>query len=90
MRPGLENQREFAGQKNDPRITRLGKILRKTQLDEIPQLWNVIRGEMSIIGPRALIDAKVNEFEKHIPHFLLRHTIRPGITGWADKFTRTG
>ena len=69
---------------DDPRITRVGKILRVSRFDEIPQLWNVIRGEMSFIGPRALMEEEVNEFTPQIPYFSLRHSIRPGITGWAQ------
>jgi len=84
MRVGLDNHREWAGQKNDPRITRVGKFLRVSRFDEIPQMWNVIRGEMSFIGPRALMEEEVREFEPRIPYFSLRHSIKPGITGWAQ------
>ncbi len=84
MENGRENERSLAGSENDPRITRVGKILRFFRIDEIPQLWNVIRGEMSIIGPRSLIEEEVKEFTKKVPYFYLRHSIRPGITGWAQ------
>jgi exopolysaccharide biosynthesis polyprenyl glycosylphosphotransferase len=84
MKVGMDNHREFAGKKNDPRITRLGKFLRISRFDEIPQLWNVIKGDMSFIGPRALMEEEVNEFDKQIPFFWFRHSIRPGITGWAQ------
>ncbi len=84
MENGRENERTLAGSENDPRITRVGKILRFFRIDEIPQLWNVIRGEMSIIGPRSLIEEEVKEFTKKVPYFYLRHSIRPGITGWAQ------
>lgn len=84
MKVGTENHREFAGRKNDPRITRVGKVLRVSRFDEIPQLWNVIKGEMSFIGPRALMEEEVNEFTPQIPYFSLRHSIKPGITGWAQ------
>ena len=90
MRMGLENQREFAGQKSDPRITRIGKCMRCCRIDEIPQLWNVIKGEMSFIGPRALMVEEVNEFTPLIPYFSLRHSIPPGITGWAQINYRHG
>lgn len=63
------------------RITLLGKILRKTSLDEIPQLWNVIKGEMSLVGPRPLL---VEYLELYSPDQKLRHTVKPGITGWAQ------
>ena len=58
--------------------------MRFFRIDEIPQMWNVIKGEMSFIGPRALIEAEVDEFSPQIPYFSLRHSIRPGITGWAQ------
>jgi lipopolysaccharide/colanic/teichoic acid biosynthesis glycosyltransferase len=68
----------------DLRVTMLGAFLRKTRLDELPQLWNVLRGEMSIIGPRAEWVKLVAEYNEKIPHFHLRHLVRPGITGWAQ------
>jgi exopolysaccharide biosynthesis polyprenyl glycosylphosphotransferase len=84
MKDGFENDRRYAGQKDDPRITRVGRVIRFFRIDEIPQMWNVIRGDMSFIGPRALIEAEVEEFAPQIPYFSLRHSIRPGITGWAQ------
>ena len=84
MRVGTERDRRFAGKKGDPRITRVGMILRLLRVDEIPQMWNVLKGDMSFIGPRALIEEEVREFEQKIPYFSLRHCIRPGITGWAQ------
>jgi exopolysaccharide biosynthesis polyprenyl glycosylphosphotransferase len=90
MRTGMEKDREFAGRKDDPRITRVGKLLRALRIDEIPQALNVLKGDMSFIGPRALIEAEVNEFEPKIPYFSLRHSIRPGITGWAQVHYKHG
>jgi len=68
----------------DNRITRLGTLLRRTRLDELPQLWNVLRGEMSLIGPRAEWVKCAEIYEKEIPNYHLRHLVQPGITGWAQ------
>ncbi len=71
-------------QKDDPRITKFGKLLRKTRLDEIPQLWNVIRGDMGFVGPRPERPEFVQWLAEAIPYYHLRHIIRPGLTGWAQ------
>ncbi len=70
--------------KNDTRITPFGKFLRKTRLDEIPQFWNVFKGEMSLIGPRPERPEFVRELEQTIPLYSIRHAIKPGLTGWAQ------
>jgi exopolysaccharide biosynthesis polyprenyl glycosylphosphotransferase len=70
--------------RGDARVTRVGRWLRETRLDELPQLLNVLRGEMSLIGPRAEWVRCVEEYAKTIPHYHLRHLVRPGITGWAQ------
>jgi len=68
----------------DGRVTRVGRILRKCRLDEIPQFWNVVKGEMSIVGPRPEQREFVDQFVESIPFYALRHLVRPGITGWAQ------
>lgn len=70
--------------KNDPRVTRLGAFLRRTSLDELPQFINVLQGRMSIVGPRPHAVAHNEEYRKLITGYMLRHKIRPGITGWAQ------
>jgi lipopolysaccharide/colanic/teichoic acid biosynthesis glycosyltransferase len=70
--------------KGDQRVTRFGALLRKSRLDELPQLWNVLRGEMSLIGPRAEWVRCAQIYEKQIPNYHLRHLVQPGITGWAQ------
>ena len=70
--------------KNDDRVTRVGRFIRKTRLDELPQLWNVLCGDMSIIGPRPERPQFVNDFNARIRYYSLRHCVKPGLTGWAQ------
>ncbi|WP_158790513.1 sugar transferase [Granulicella sp. L60] len=70
--------------KDDPRVTRVGMFMRKTRLDEVPQLWNVLRGDMGFVGPRPERPEFVPWLTEQIPYFNLRHMIRPGLTGWAQ------
>ena len=70
--------------KNDNRVTRWGKIMRATRIDELPQLWNVLKGEMSFVGPRPERQHFIKQLEKEIPYYNLRHTVKPGLTGWAQ------
>jgi lipopolysaccharide/colanic/teichoic acid biosynthesis glycosyltransferase len=70
--------------KDDPRVTKAGKFLRKTSLDELPQLFNILMGEMSLVGPRPERPQFVDKFKEEIPRYMVKHQVRPGLTGWAQ------
>jgi len=71
-------------EKKDARVTFIGNIFRKTRIDELPQIWNVLKGELSFVGPRPERPEFVRELEKKIPHYSMRHLVKPGLTGWAQ------
>lgn len=70
--------------KDDPRVTGIGKFIRRTSIDELPQLFNVVRGEMSLVGPRPERPFFVDKFKEEIPRYMIKHQVRPGMTGWAQ------
>ena len=84
MVPNAEKNGPLWAEKNDPRITKVGKILRRTHLDELPQMINVLKGDISLVGPRPERPEFVEKLEKEIPYYHLRHIVKPGFTGWAQ------
>ncbi|MBI3179680.1 MAG: exopolysaccharide biosynthesis polyprenyl glycosylphosphotransferase, partial [Deltaproteobacteria bacterium] len=84
MRTGADTTGAQMTAPNDPRRTRLGAVLRRTSLDELPQLWNVLKGDMSLVGPRPEQPVFVEDFTRDIPRYALRHKIKAGMTGWAQ------
>ena len=85
----MEIQKEAAEKKawtvkDDPRVTKVGKFLRRTSLDEFPQLYNILRGDMSLVGPRPERPLFVEKFKEEIPRYMIKHQVRPGLTGWAQ------
>jgi lipopolysaccharide/colanic/teichoic acid biosynthesis glycosyltransferase len=85
MRPDAEGDGKVGWTvQNDPRRLRIGAFMRKWNIDEVPQFWNVLRGEMSLVGPRPERPELVARFKHDIPHYNARHNAKPGITGWAQ------
>lgn len=85
----METQKPVAEQqgwtvRDDPRVTKIGKFLRRTSLDELPQLFNILVGEMSLVGPRPERPQFVDKFKEEIPRYMVKHQVRPGLTGWAQ------
>ena len=70
--------------KDDPRVTKVGRFLRRTSIDELPQLFNILRGDMSVVGPRPERPQFVEKFKEEIPRYMVKHQVRPGLTGWAQ------
>ncbi len=70
--------------KDDPRVTGIGKLMRRTSIDELPQLFNILRGDMSLVGPRPERPFFVEKFREEIPRYMVKHQVRPGLTGWAQ------
>lgn len=91
MKAGAEDKTgPVWAEEEDPRVTKVGKFLRKMHLDEMPQMINVLRGDISLVGPRPERPEFVRQLEKEIPHYHIRHLIRPGFTGWAQLKFRYG
>jgi exopolysaccharide biosynthesis polyprenyl glycosylphosphotransferase len=84
MRLDAEKNGARWAQENDPSVTRVGRITRKTHVDEIAQMWNVLRGDITLVGPRPERPEFVEQLEMQIPHYSLRHIVKPGFTGWAQ------
>ncbi|MDD3661287.1 MAG: undecaprenyl-phosphate glucose phosphotransferase [Lachnospiraceae bacterium] len=79
-----ESEKEKWTIRDDPRVTKVGKIIRRTSIDEFPQFWNVLKGDMSLVGPRPERPLFVEKFKEEIPRYMIKHQVRPGLTGWAQ------
>ena len=81
---GMDQGEEMLRSKHT--VTPVGRMIRATRIDEIPQLWSVLTGDMSLIGPRPEFPAMVNEYAREIPYYNVRHLVRPGLSGWAQLY----
>jgi lipopolysaccharide/colanic/teichoic acid biosynthesis glycosyltransferase len=90
MRVDAEHLGARFAEENDPRITRVGRFIRKTRLDELPQLYNVLRGEMSMVGPRPERPVFIEQLDSQVPYFKQRLYVKPGVTGHAQVRCRYG
>lgn len=84
MQQDAEKDGAVWARKNDERVTRVGEVIRTLRIDELPQLWNVLKGDMSLVGPRPERQVFVDELSKKIPYYTIRHELKPGVTGWAQ------
>jgi exopolysaccharide biosynthesis polyprenyl glycosylphosphotransferase len=84
MRADAEARGPKFSQDRDPRVTGVGAVLRRSSLDELPQLWNVLLGDMSLVGPRPERPVFIDQFRRRIPRYQLRHMVKSGMTGWAQ------
>ncbi len=84
MREDIEVEEDTWTKRDDPRITRIGRVIRRWSIDELPQIYNIVKGDMSLIGPRPERPIFVNKFKESVPKYMIKHHVKPGMTGWAQ------